>query len=1020
MIRMPHPVRRLAFLLGVSVVLAGSTAYAQQPKEIEAPEPRALGSGMDCAVGTAEAFLDINNVRARVLNNGALFYDGSPSVYEVPKGGETSALFTASLWVAGRADGVLKATSSNYGWREFWPGPLDEDGNPPADCTTYDRIYNVSVRDFLLYERYGLLTPDLRDWPHDLGAPVRDGDDIPWNYNLEGGDRPAIVGHQTLWWRMHDLGGPHEHSKLPPVGLDVQAAAFAVASDEPALHDAIFYRYRMRYRGEAPLEDAYVALFVDVDLGNAADDYVGSDTTLGMGFAYNGDDDEGEGGYGVAPPAVGIDFLQGPMIAPDGKDNNRDGQVDETGERLPMTAFVFNDEMHEGYGGEVLYNHIRGRWFHGEPIVDGCLGPGPVACGAGSSGDTTGIMVPGDPVTRQFWSEMNYRQGQPNIPSDRKMLVSSGPFTMQPGDEQEIVFAVVWARGSDHLDSVARLREADRVVQAAWDAGFDISLPERSPPADTPTLVAPADGALGQPTRVILRWEPVDRADAYLLELARDLDFTNGITRIVSSSTDYTPDFRERAGNTFVTLDTLARNTTYYWRLRGLNTAGLGPPTPVRRFSTGDGTLRRGEVLHLSDGSPAFVEVAGPGAADPCGASSQNTFGCDEVGGAYVYHTPNSTGDFFLTSSRQTEEYLGYFAPHDFEIRFTAEGSYALHFSDPLVSWVPFEVWDIGSTALLTENNPDDDIRLLPVLQASDECRFFYGQTTRQDPLGQGWLSTSDLSAYYPATTYADWAAAVREVVDADPDRCAVIENPWDYRDRTYWRSLLHFAFFGNPDGPHYRPEGPPEGTVIRLYTTSYGTTPPVPSAPGDGSILTASPVTLWWNAARDRRGRLLQNHIQLAASPDFQAIVAEDSLTQEFYTVSDLTPGETYYWRIRSRDGSGLFSAWSDVWRFTAGMPTAVEANEAGIPTTFELQANYPNPFNPATTIRFGVPQAGRVRLVVYDVLGRKVTTLVDEALSPGWHETRWEASGLSSGVYFYRLSSGGFQAQRMMVLVH
>ena len=256
-------------------------------------------------------------------------------------------------------------------------------------------------------------------------------------------------------------------------------------------------------------------------------------------------------------------------------------------------------------------------------------------------------------------------------------------------------------------------------------------------------------------------------------------------------------------------------------------------------------------------------------------------------------------------------------------------------------------------------------------------------------------------------------------MIDNDPDRCAVIENGWGYTAFPSRTPLLQLRFYGNPNGPGYRHEGPPEGTVVRFYTTAHGVTSPVPSGPIDGSALTSLPVTLWWNAARDHRGRPLENHVQLSSTPDFRAIVDEDSLNQDHYTAANLLPGQTYYWRIRSRERRGLFSAWSDVWHFTAGQPTAVEAPEAEVPTTYVLHQNYPNPFNPTTTIRFGVPRPGRVRLVIYNVLGQKVETLMEGALPPGWHVVHWDASSLASGVYFYRLEADGSQEVKRMLLV-
>ena len=79
------------------------------------------------------------------------------------------------------------------------------------------------------------------------------------------------------------------------------------------------------------------------------------------------------------------------------------------------------------------------------------------------------------------------------------------------------------------------------------------------------------------------------------------------------------------------------------------------------------------------------------------------------------------------------------------------------------------------------------------------------------------------------------------------------------------------------------------------------------------------------------------------------------------------------------------------------------VEGIQSDVPTAFSLEANYPNPFNPVTTIAFNLPEAANVQIVVFDVLGRQVATLVDAALSAGQHEVQFEAGSLPSGTYFY-----------------
>lgn len=104
------------------------------------------------------------------------------------------------------------------------------------------------------------------------------------------------------------------------------------------------------------------------------------------------------------------------------------------------------------------------------------------------------------------------------------------------------------------------------------------------------------------------------------------------------------------------------------------------------------------------------------------------------------------------------------------------------------------------------------------------------------------------------------------------------------------------------------------------------------------------------------------------------------------------------------------------------AKLATATDAEEpvAGLPEGYVLHGNYPNPFNPATTLRFTVPQAGRVTLRVYNALGAEVATLVDgQPFAPGTHALTWDAAALPSGVYFARLQAGGVTRSVKMMLV-
>jgi hypothetical protein len=93
--------------------------------------------------------------------------------------------------------------------------------------------------------------------------------------------------------------------------------------------------------------------------------------------------------------------------------------------------------------------------------------------------------------------------------------------------------------------------------------------------------------------------------------------------------------------------------------------------------------------------------------------------------------------------------------------------------------------------------------------------------------------------------------------------------------------------------------------------------------------------------------------------------------------------------------------------------------ADNLSVPTEYALRQNFPNPFNPSTTIVFELPAKTMVRLTAYDLLGREIATLVDEDKTAGVYEVLFDASRMASGVYFYRLEAGGYCATKRMVIL-
>jgi hypothetical protein len=120
------------------------------------------------------------------------------------------------------------------------------------------------------------------------------------------------------------------------------------------------------------------------------------------------------------------------------------------------------------------------------------------------------------------------------------------------------------------------------------------------------------------------------------------------------------------------------------------------------------------------------------------------------------------------------------------------------------------------------------------------------------------------------------------------------------------------------------------------------------------------------------------------------------------------------------SVSGTNLFAGTGDgVWRRPLSEITSVGAFSTNLPAHFSLGQNFPNPFNPSTTIKFELAKSSMVTLSVFDILGRVVSVLVNERRNAGVHEVKFDGSNLASGVYFYRLQAGDFvQSKRLLIL--
>ncbi|MFY0673607.1 MAG: hypothetical protein JXQ87_09385 [Bacteroidia bacterium] len=372
-------------------------AMAERIEGIGEKKPSASNKRLKarCENASAQADLDINNVRARIMNGGDMWWDlVGTARYEIPKvtgeGVSRHSLFAGSIWIGGLNNGNIHTAAQTYrqfGGNDLWAGPIDTltTSVDDEDCEYWDNIFQVSrdeiddfIAEFELNGSVAEVPSNIADWPahgrseqHEARfmAPYINVGGGP-GYDPSAGDYPDIKGDKALWYVYNDVGNLKTETGSPEIGLEFRTMAFGFATNDE-INNMTFYETTIYNRGQKQLDSTYFGQWVDADLGWAFDDYVGCDIDRGLGICYNGDNfDEGAFGYGTNPPSVGVDFFKGPLADlevifaggnGDGIDNDGDGEVDE----LDTTYYSYYRrnglDFPEVYEGDGVDNNRDGQ-----------------------------------------------------------------------------------------------------------------------------------------------------------------------------------------------------------------------------------------------------------------------------------------------------------------------------------------------------------------------------------------------------------------------------------------------------------------------------------------------------------------------------------------------------------------------------------------------------------------------------------------------------------------------------------
>jgi len=503
-----------------------------------------------------------------------------------------------------------------------------------------------------------------------------------------------------------------------------------------------------------------------------------------------------------------------------------------------------------------------------------------------------------------------------------------------------------------------------------WVEPWEFSVGSSGPLAVT--LLAPADKATNQTKILDFSWTSAAGAVDYRFELSESENFaTKAIEEPVLSSTSY-----QAKG--------LKGGVLYYWRVAGVDGIGRRTWSRSRSFTTVVDAPGAITLLTPEDGAT--------------GVPTMTSFAWGAKPGAGTYQLQVASDSAFanvvVNDSANSKTTSTLASPLDFGTmyRWRVRGRNA------------------GGNGLWSE------VRTFTTIVAAPEAVTL--------------ISPADGAAGVSTTPIFQWdavasAATYKLQVATDSLFSAVV-----IRDTALTGTSDSVAVQLANDSEHFwRVRAQNEGgdgpwSEVRSFMTIIASPDAVTLlTPGNGATEVAAYTTFSWNALDGAAAY----HLQVGSDAALSSLVIDDStLTAATFIASmPLAYSTGYFWHVRAAldDGLGktaglLFGPWSETRSFTVAVGTATE-DQANVPTAFALHPAYPNPFNPSTTIRYDVPEAAEVRLVVFDALGRSVDDLGTRHLAPGTYSVTWDASARSSGIYFVRMDAGAFSATRKVVLL-
>ena len=534
-------------------------------------------------------------------------------------------------------------------------------------------------------------------------------------------------------------------------------------------------------------------------------------------------------------------------------------------------------------------------------------------------------------------------------------LSGTNPLTVADGKLMDIHFDYVSGEVPLTFTDESELTNGDGQVLVV--SYVDGNILEGQALPDVPELSTPADNASDVSLTPDLIWLAATDAESYDLQIATDEAFSS----IIVNETGLT------ALQYSVAEGALGNDTTYYWRVRAVNSAGSSEYSTPFSFTTLLPDLEAPTLASPQDSAtdvellPLFTWSNVDGATSfTLQVSTASDFS------ALVLDESGITIEEFEMTTNALQELTTYY----WRVNAT-DGS---------------RVSDWSTVFSFTTLTTTLEVPVL-VSPANDANDVDLSGTELV------WNSVGDATNYSVEVATDDAFSNVVASQTDSPDTSFVIgDDILQYETTYYWRVKA------TAEGKASEWSSPNNFLTVLPPLVA-----PELTSPADGSENLLLLVNFEWDSAVNATSYGLQ----VATENTFGSLVVDETgLTETTFSVeeSTLEGMTTYFWRVKSEDGDRS-SDWSAVWSFTTEDPSDVEDYKAGIPEEFSLFQNYPNPFNPSTKIRYNLPEASHVKIVIVDLLGREVAELYNSFQSAGYFELNWDASNMSSGNYIYKI---------------